>query len=515
MGGLFNDELAIRSRRERERRDRALKAEDETSTLYPLPQRNTADAHDAATGTGAKRSGPGIASAAYLSQGEGPNIAPSQPSESQPLPEDYAMEGLPQPSTQPISQSQLEEEVRAIYAGLVEVEKKCREIDQQQSRHAIIEKNTDETEIFEIPGILGQKHPTNALGDYCAKRNFMKKGHAVHLGLPIDRTKRIAITIGSGKQITTIGTTQATFRFYGETQSYPLLFHIIPSCIHDVILGKAFLKATNTFSSVTKFARRVKRRVLEGIKQRHFLYLGDSAPRFSGLINGLQQDALADSGAKISIMDEEFALSVGIPISRGSEHRTTLRYADCSTVETSGMAYGVEWEFGRSGWGKKFLLDLHILKNAPARVILSDGFLFRNQAFSQYNCYLVDDEEEDEDAYCFAIDLDVKYDGQGLFDMSSVENLEALEVVRRAERKDEIEKLLVGEQDAAWAQETECRSQWEKTMHALRASPRRSNAGATISPADPAGGKPPGPQIAGDKSVLTRLKFRLKRRNGT
>ena len=40
---------------------------------------------------------------------------------------------LLQPETRPVSQEQLVNEVKGIYAGLVMVEKKCAEIDQQQS----------------------------------------------------------------------------------------------------------------------------------------------------------------------------------------------------------------------------------------------------------------------------------------------------------------------------------------------------------------------------------------------
>jgi hypothetical protein len=36
-------------------------------------------------------------------------------------------------------------------------------------------------------------------------------------------------------------------------------------------------------------------------------------------------------------------------------------------------------------------LDIHILKNAPAAVILSDDFLFGTNAFSKYDCYLLDE----------------------------------------------------------------------------------------------------------------------------
>jgi hypothetical protein len=41
---------------------------------------------------------------------------------------------LPQPETRPTTPDQLVNEVKDIYAGLVMVEKKCVEVDQQQSK---------------------------------------------------------------------------------------------------------------------------------------------------------------------------------------------------------------------------------------------------------------------------------------------------------------------------------------------------------------------------------------------
>lgn len=59
------------------------------------------------------------------------------------------------------------------------------------------------------------------------------------------------------------------------------------------------------------------------------------------------------------------------------------------------------------------MVDFHSLKKSPANVILSDKFLFEIEAFSQYDCFLVDEDDEDENAFIFAIDLDVSHAGQG------------------------------------------------------------------------------------------------------
>lgn len=259
--------------------------------------------------------------------------------------------------------------------------------------------------IYELPGILGMKHQVAALGDTGAKYNYIRKSYAAKLGLPIDRSSKCKVTITRDRSIETKGVTTALFRFAGETQAYLLEFHVLRDCPHDVVLGKQFLKATKTF---TNFMHRVKKRVIQTLTEYNLMYLGESAPKFTGLLNGHPREALADSGAKGLFMDEDFALSMGLPILRGPRHEATVRFADKSTAITSGMVHGVKWEFGLSGAGREHILDFHVLKNGPANVILSDDFLFNTNAFVEYDRYLVDEDDEDDDAYFFAIDIERK-----------------------------------------------------------------------------------------------------------
>jgi hypothetical protein len=266
-----------------------------------------------------------------------------------------------------------------------------------------------EERIFEIPGLLAE-HSTKALGDYGATNNFIKEDYATRLGLSIDRAIASKnVTVGGGQQVATTGLVTAPFRFEGESDVYNLKFHLLPNCFHDIILGKTFLRLTKTFSKASNFYRRVKERVVKGVSRFHLFYLGASSPMFEGSINGQPQTALADSGSKVLVMDEEYARSNGLPIQTGHEHQITLTFADNSTADTSGMAYDVEWRFGREGeFTSPYRLNFHILKNAPADVILCDTFLFDNEAFSRYEQYLVDNdddyENEDDNSRCFAID---------------------------------------------------------------------------------------------------------------
>ena len=295
--------------------------------------------------------------------------------------------------------------------------------------------------VFEIPGVMNGDRRVNALGDYCAKLNFMHEAFAQKGGLKIDRTARATIRIGSGKIIDTLGTTETTFRFQDEETPYVLTFHVLPSCVHDVILGKRFLRATRTFADLKNKARRVKERVLKGICQRRLFYLGSSAPTFTGRLNGIPQLALADSGAKIPVIDEEHAQRLNIKISSRNEDKHQLVFADGSTARTSGMAYNVPWSFGSED-GELHMLDFHVLPNAPAEVILSDTFLFDNEAFSRYECYLVDEDDDDPEAFFFAIDIEEN-------PVNVSVSTKFAELVRQGEEEDRIERLPKNEQPAA------------------------------------------------------------------
>ena len=341
--------------------------------------------------------------------------------------------------------------------------------------------NDHEVRIFEIPGQLAN-HSVKAIGDYGAKGNFIKEEYAARLGLlPINRSVGRKVTVGGGKEVTTVGTATAPFRFKGEYGVHDLKFYLLPNCIHDVILGKSFLKFTETFSILSNFYRRVKERVVRGISQFHLLYLGASSPMFEGSINGQPQTGLADSGAKVLVMDEAYAQSIDVPVHIGHEHRTRLKFADNSIADTSGMAYDVEWRFGRDGeFTSPYRLNFHILENAPANVVLCDTFLFDNEAFSRYHPYLIDNdddyEDEDDEFHCFAIDIDQMQSKKFTISQSpdslsncrfpqtaiacSLANLQHLEIIRRDEEEDRISDLPADKQMAAQIIENRRRAEW-------------------------------------------------------
>lgn len=193
---------------------------------------------------------------------------------------------------------------------------------------------TDESRVYKIPSVLAGRIIANSLGDSGARFNFMKEGFARRSGLSINRNAKMKVRIGSDKMVTTAGTIETSYQFTGESEKHTLVFQLLPKCLHDIILGNPFLKAAETF---TKRSSRIKEGIIKGIVDRDFLYLGSLGPRFHGTVNGVPQEALADSGAKIMVMDEDYAQRKDLPIVRDDMYRTRLRFADDSTANTSGM----------------------------------------------------------------------------------------------------------------------------------------------------------------------------------
>jgi len=194
---------------------------------------------------------------------------------------------------------------------------------------------------YEIPSVLtGTTGPlqVSALGDTCAMFNFMSPVCAASLGLKVDTTASKVVTVGSGARLQTAGVVETQYHFQGEPEStYSLMFHILPNAVQHLILGRTFLKLTRTYTTRANFLTRVKKTVMNTLRQHRLLYLGDNAPKFLGRLNGTFVDALADTGSNVLIMDEAYAHEHGLLIKRGRQYRTRLLFADGTTKMTSGV----------------------------------------------------------------------------------------------------------------------------------------------------------------------------------
>jgi len=442
---------------------------------------------------------------------------------------------LLQPKSRPITQEQLAAEVKPIYASLGMVKSKSLLGPTHNSQHPsaspalprLVVKNTSQVAhqlganhqqllpgasepkssiplrtSRSIPGKLAGTLEINAFGDTGAKYNFMDEQYAIsQADFAVDRTQVEKVALGNGETVMTTGTVSTTFQFPGEKEIYSQLFYLLPTCPHKVILGNRFLKMTKTFTNNLNRLRRVVTRTVSRMKAHDFFYIGGSGPAFKGLVNGHLQYALADTGAKLLLMDEDYAQKLGLVIETSLQHRTRVQFADRTTAMTSGMTYGVSWQYGDNE-GESHMLDFHILKNIPANVILSEDFLLGDEtnAFADYACYMHDEEEDDDDASCFMIDIDYSYGNPAV---DTREYRDNLETVRYGEEEDWIDSLSGDEKRGAQAAVQLRRAQWDPTQPMTGA-----NAMNVVPPQFRQASSHP-------KTVRKRLKFRLWTRKKT
>lgn len=237
-------------------------------------------------------------------------------------------------------------------------------------------------DVFEEPTINGclQGADVSAFPDTGAAANFISLPYAQEHGLTIDSSRRKHVKVGDGSTIRVAGTTTLPFTFAGESTSHDLTFHVLRRSVHDVILGSAFLRASETF---TRFAHRVGRKIREaanpGIQRVCFL---GSQQYVSGAANGVYVDAVPDTGADVSVMSAAFARANGFEVDNNKQHRISLGFADGSTARARGVVKDVAWRFGADE--QTHLTDVYVLSGMPEDLVLSWDFLCQTEAFLEH-----------------------------------------------------------------------------------------------------------------------------------
>jgi predicted aspartyl protease len=210
--------------------------------------------------------------------------------------------------------------------------------------------------------------------DTGAAGNFMSLQYAKAHGLKIDRKSSRLVKLGNGSTVSTLGTTTSLFSFAGEESAHSLLFNVLRTSVYDVVLGSPFLKATET---LTRYAHRIGRRCPDALSHR-ICALG-TPQRVSGRLNGVQVDAVPDTGAEISLMSASFAAQQGFEINTDAQHCVLLEFADGSTANATGLVKDLNWKYGGSEVPCR--IDVYVLPELSVDLLLGDEFLFKTDAF--------------------------------------------------------------------------------------------------------------------------------------
>jgi Aspartyl protease len=231
---------------------------------------------------------------------------------------------------------------------------------------------------YEVPGNLNGAR-VMAFPDTGAEKNVISLDFAVRNKLDIQCNSQLKFQLPTGKVSRSVGTAYLPWQFFNEPRVFKILFSVLPECTHDVIIGGKFLKFTQT---LTKFAHRIKMKLLPFPPRLGVKLLGSQRQRVWGSLDGERAVAVPDTGSDVMLVSTAYAMQRGFKISDQKDYQLELEFADGSRAFTRGLVKGVDWSFDDSD--TSYQCDFHVLDNLPVDVVLSNDFLFGVNAFSEY-----------------------------------------------------------------------------------------------------------------------------------
>lgn len=141
----------------------------------------------------------------------------------------------------------------------------------------------------------------SVIADTGAAHNVISAAYVEEKNMKID-TASTSFKLGNSSVINSIGTVTIDYAFTEErSKVFKLVCHVLPHCIYDLILGNAFLAATETMS---KHRRRMTKCIFSVANVFHLGYLGNYMQTLKGTLAD-QYAALAvpDTGAERNVMD--------------------------------------------------------------------------------------------------------------------------------------------------------------------------------------------------------------------
>jgi hypothetical protein len=141
----------------------------------------------------------------------------------------------------------------------------------------------------------------SVIADTGAAHNVITAAYVKERNMKVD-TASTSFKLGNSSVINSIGTVTIDYAFAEEpSKVFKLVCHVLPHCIYDLILGNAFLTATETMS---KYRRRLTECMFSVANVFHLGYLGNYMQTLKGTLAD-QYAALAvpDTGAERNVMD--------------------------------------------------------------------------------------------------------------------------------------------------------------------------------------------------------------------
>jgi hypothetical protein len=143
----------------------------------------------------------------------------------------------------------------------------------------------------------------SVLADTGAAKNIISAAYVKEREIPISFSPS-SFRLGNSVNVNSIGTVTVDYAFAEEPSNiHKLICHVLPHCVYDLILGNAFLTATETMS---KFRRRLTECVFSVVNMFHLGFLGNNSLQLEGVLADMYDvTATPDTGAERNVIDFE------------------------------------------------------------------------------------------------------------------------------------------------------------------------------------------------------------------
>ncbi|KAL3452036.1 hypothetical protein BJX65DRAFT_303750 [Aspergillus insuetus] len=180
--------------------------------------------------------------------------------------------------------------------------------------------------------------------------------------------------------------------FAGESDTYILNCWILLHCVHDIILGRGFLNATQT---LTTFKSRIKSEVVRRPRSLRLQLVGGQGQQMQGYFNDQLTTAFPDTGSDIMLVSRAYAKKLGAKIDYDPAGFIQIELADGTTAWTSGVVRDVSWRLGMM----EVYCNFYVLDDLCVDVVLSNDYLFEFNVFTECNHLFLEVGLEDEQEF--------------------------------------------------------------------------------------------------------------------
>ncbi|KAL2853601.1 hypothetical protein BJX68DRAFT_265069 [Aspergillus pseudodeflectus] len=178
---------------------------------------------------------------------------------------------------------------------------------------------------------------------------------ASELGLRSIFGTRKKISLANRKSVKSPGMVKVPWTFAGESDTYTLNCWILPHCVHDIILGRDFLNATQT---LTTFKWRITSEVVQSTGE---------------------PPSETHTGSDVMLVSRAYAENLGAKIDDDPAGFLQIEFADGTTAWTTGVVRNVPWRIGTT----EVYCDFYVLDDLCVDVVLSNHYLFEFNMFTE------------------------------------------------------------------------------------------------------------------------------------